>query len=307
MKKLLSLKTMKKNKLFLIKIELGTVILFEICYFERRFTVNLFQLGVTVLKHKIFFVLLIIVTLILLIPLRPVFTGSNELPPQSDIQMPFGNDFVMPGSTSYNWYIKSYAMRYGNKSALARIMNDVDKYSGQIGRNTYTDNLRLYKTVSYYISKIGSVDMQTHYFRNKLNLAPNTLEELHLLNQRMPPERRWKLVPLKGSLFHLQGPDGIYNLKFVSPDKFCEAVYNRQGILLTEKNDPINMGTFNYAAGMQQKNAHEKYDVTPYLKWGNSPDSPQKGRNAIQKGVNAAYFLYNQNISDVHAFRHKFT
>lgn len=255
------------------------------------------------MKHKIFFVIMIVLAPILFIPLRPVFTGSNELLRQSNRQVPFGNDSVMLGSTSYILHVKSYAIRYGNKAALAKIMGDVDKYGGQIDKNIYTDNLRLYKTVSYYISKAGYVDMRTHYFRNKLNRAPNTLEELLLLNERMPVEKRWKLAPLKGSLFHMQGPDGIYNLKFISSDRFCEAVYNRKGVLLTEKNDPVNMGTFNYAAGIQEKNAHEKYDVTPYLKWGNDFNSPQKGHNAIQRGINAASALYNQNISDVHAYR----
>jgi len=259
------------------------------------------------LKKKSFLAMGIIATLILQTPLRPVCTGSNEILPQSNRQEPIIISPIMLGSTSYNLHIKSYAIRYGNKAALLRIMDDVDRYGSQIDKNTYADNLRLYKTVSYYISKIGYVDMQAHYFRNKLNRAPNTLEELLHQNESMPIERRWKLVSLKGSLFHLQGPDGIYNLKFESPDKFCEAVYNRRGILLTEKNDPVNMGTFNYAAGIHQKNAHNKYDVNPYLKWGNDPRSPQKGQNAIQRGINAASIFYNQNISDVNAYRQKAT
>jgi len=279
--------------------------LFFIC--RKAVMVNLLQLGVTVLKQKIFSVMIIVITLILFIPLRPVFTGSNKLIPQLNRQAQTENGSVILGSTSYNWYIKTFALRYGNKAALVRIMDDIDKYGSQIDKNAYIDNLRLYKTISCFIDKIGYVDIQTHYFRNKLNRAPKTLEELLLFNERMPAERHWKLVTLKGSLFHLQGSDGIYNLKFVSPDKFCEAVYNRQGVLLTEKNDPVNMGTFNYAAGIHQKNAHEKYDVTPYLKWGNCPDSPQKGFNAIQRGINAASILYNQNISDVHAYRLKAT
>jgi hypothetical protein len=259
------------------------------------------------LKQKIFLTMGIIVTLIFSIPLKPAFTGSTEMLPQLNGQEPSANDPVLLGSISYNWYINLFAIRYGNKAALFRIMDDVNKYGGQIDKNTYTDNLRLYKTVSYYINRLGQVDMQIHYFRNKLNRAPNTLEELLLQNESMPAERRWKLVSLKGSLFHLQGPDGIYNLKFISPDKFCEAVYNRQGILLTEKNDPVNMGTFNYAAGIHQKTAHEKYDVTPYLKWGNDPCSPQKSHDAIKRGITAAFELYSRNISDVNAYRLKAT
>lgn len=255
------------------------------------------------MKHKFLLILGFIVPLMLIILLKPAFTGSKAMLPKSVIKLSATGNFGVPGSAAYDRNMLIYSIKNGNQAALSKIMEDVDKNESLINRNHYSDNLRLYRMVSYYVGKIGYVDMKTHYFRNKLNRAPGTLYELLLQNERLPLKMRWILLPVESSLYHLQGPDGIYNLKFISADKFCEAVYNRYGTLLTEKNDPVNMGTFNYAAGIRQSNAHEKYDVTPYLKWGNTSDSPQKGYKAIQRGIRAAVMLYNQNITNVQIYR----
>ena len=56
------------------------------------------------------------------------------------------------------------------------------------------------------------------------------------------------------SAFHMKGEDGEYNLKFVSFNGFIEAVYNKEGILLDENNDPINMGTYNFLVQRMKEN-----------------------------------------------------
>jgi hypothetical protein len=57
---------------------------------------------------------------------------------------------------------------------------------------------------------------------------------------------------------------GEYNLKFVSKNgRKYEAVYNYAGELLDENNDPVNMGTYNYA-DPSNKLKHGRYDVCPY-------------------------------------------
>jgi hypothetical protein len=71
----------------------------------------------------------------------------------------------------------------------------------------------------------------------------------------------------------MQGPDGVYNVKFVSPDGHFEAVCDKDGILLTEANDPINMGTYNYADPASELVKHVLYDVSPFGDWGNSAAS----------------------------------
>lgn len=208
----------------------------------------------------------------------------------------------IPGSQNYVRYIKEIAEVSGDKAALDKVMSDVDKDTSVIGKNSEND-LRLYKLVSTLIYKVGHVDMEVHYFRNKLNVAPGNLKEMLKINSSLPPEKQWRLITVGSSLYHMQGEEGIYNLKFVSANGFCEAVYNKHGTLLTENNDPINMGTFNYGAGIPVAGAHKKYDIDPYLEWGNTPDSPQKGSAAINAGTQMAAELYNRNKEEVNNYR----
>lgn len=257
------------------------------------------------MKKKIVLILGIIIPLTIYFFMNIISPRANTAYPPFEMSSVHIKSMVTLGSVSYSNGIRILATRYGSKAALTKIMTDVDKYGSQIDKNKYEDNLRLYKLISFYVHKVGAIDMETHYFRNKLNRAPQTLKELLLSNTKLPANRRWKLLSPPNSLYHLQGKDGIYNLKFVSGDGFCEAVYNKLGVLLTEKNDPVNMGTFNYSAGIHQVNAHEKYDVSPYLKWGNTLDSPQKGSVAIQKGISLAAALYNEHASSVLQYRKK--
>ena len=144
--------------------------------------------------------------------------------------------------------------------------------------------------------------METHYFRNKINRSPNSLKELMDLNKTLPINKRWKLLSISKSSYHIQGIDGECNLKFLSSDGYCEAVYNKHGILLNETNDPINMGTYNYAAGISSINSHGKFDVSPYLRWGNTNDSLQKGKLVIDKGVNLAHINYEKHSASVYLY-----
>lgn len=207
------------------------------------------------------------------------------------------------GSVEYVKKIQDTAIASGNRYALSVIMLDVDKYGDDLDQNNSNNILRFYKLVSSLISKIGYVDMQTHYFRNKLNRVPKNLKELIQVNSTLPLNKRWRLLGISGSGYHIQGVDGEYNMKFVSYNGFCEAVYNKKGVLLTENNDPINMGTFNYAAGIRSINAHVKFDISPYLIWGNTPNSPQKGLALINKGVNLALINYKMHSASVYILR----
>ncbi|GHV48664.1 hypothetical protein FACS189499_08550 [Clostridia bacterium] len=70
----------------------------------------------------------------------------------------------------------------------------------------------------------------------------------------------------------MHSANGIYNLKFISKDGKYEAVYNKDGILLTAENDPVNMGTYNYANPNPPYLTilqHQSVDVNPYYVWGN--------------------------------------
>jgi len=213
------------------------------------------------------------------------------------------NKSITLGNDDYVKKIQGIARKSGNKTALAEIMIDVDTNGSDLDQKDTNNLSRFHKLVSSLISKIGYVDMETHYFRNKLNRGPKNLQALISLNKSLPINRRWILLSVKGSSYHIQGVDGEYNLKFVSYDGFCEAVYNKKGVLLDENNDPINMGTYNYAAGIHSINAHGTYDVAPYLIWGNTPNSTQKGRGDILIGINLAAANYKKNSASVYIYR----
>jgi hypothetical protein len=85
----------------------------------------------------------------------------------------------------------------------------------------------------------------------------------------------WELLPWQNTAFHMYGKDGEYNLKFISADGHFEAVYNKDGILLTKDNDMLNMGTFNYAHQLSDQMTHYKLDVQPYIMWNNTKEAMQ--------------------------------
>ena len=213
------------------------------------------------------------------------------------------NKLLVLGSVEYINNIQDIAKTLGYRSAFSVIMNDVAKNGSELDNNDPDNILRFHKLVSSLVYKIGTVDIQMHYFRNKLNRVPKSLKELTHLNSTLPINKRWKLLGISSSAYHIQGTDGEYNLKFLSYDNYCEAVYNKKGILLDEYSDPINMGTYNYAAGIPGISAHENFDVVPFLKWGNTRNSPQKGKAAINKGVDLALENYMTHAVGVYLYR----
>ena len=211
------------------------------------------------------------------------------------------NKLLILGSVEYVQEIHNIAKISGNRNALSAIMIDVDKNGNELDNNDPKNISRFKNLVSSLIYKIGYVDMQTHYFKNKLNRAPNTLNELISLNKTYSVNKRWILLSVAGSGYHMQGADGEYNLKFESYDYYDEAVYNEKGILLTENNDPINMGSYNY--GVSSREAHIRFDQFPYLMWGNAANSPQKGKDAINKGVKLGLINYKKHAASVYLYR----
>ena len=122
------------------------------------------------------------------------------------------------------------------------------------------------------------INKELHYFRLKLNRAPNTLDDL------LKEKENWTLLVVKDSIFHMYNTEactdekgvekGEFNLKFVSKDGKFEAVYNYNNMLLDDREsneaeghlyDPKNMGTYNYAnPDWPSKIIHGFYDVMPF-------------------------------------------
>lgn len=260
------------------------------------------------MRHKIKIIIAALVLILILILILLAFFDFGDLTKNiptlsSKANQTANNPTILFSSPDYVKNIQAIAQASGARIALSKIMADVNINENGLNGNDVNGILRFHKLVSQLIYHIGYVDRETHYFRNKLNRVPKSLKDLISINNSRPVNKRWILLSISNSIYHIQGIGGEYNLKFISHDGYYEAVYNKKGVLLDEKNDPINMGSYNYSPGIPGSQAHKKYDMVPYLEWGNSPDSPQKDRIAINAGTLAAYINYQANAAKVYIYR----
>ncbi|NLD50598.1 MAG: M23 family metallopeptidase, partial [Clostridiaceae bacterium] len=153
-----------------------------------------------------------------------------------------------------------------------KMKSDVLNYGSDLRQLRFYNEIlfkKVFETIDYLVTKI-EMTKEVHYFRNELNKfsgAPDTLDEMVKLAQK----GKWILYPRVGSIYHMYGEDGEFNLKFACQDKRFEAVYKKNKQLATEESDPINMGTYNYSV-----NDHDKYDVKTWENWGNIENEPEK-------------------------------
>jgi hypothetical protein len=137
-----------------------------------------------------------------------------------------------------------------------------------------------------------------HYFRNKLNYAPPTLEDMIVEYQN----GNWVLYDFFNSAFHMNGPFGGFNLKFVEKGKNnnkggkYEAVYNIFGELMTEDYFSLDMGTYNYCSNQLSVSKHKLLDVDTYSQFGNTP-------NEIKHDLKEYLKLYsNWNLYEIDSY-----
>jgi hypothetical protein len=155
--------------------------------------------------------------------------------------------------------------------AINQILIAIEKDPNYVTDLTATEREQLRQQVNHLVDvQLGPKSPWEHYLRNRLNEGPATLDEMMATFTR-PQGLQWILLAPSQAAYHMLGPDGEFNLKFVSADGLLEAVYNKAGTLLTEENDPVNMGTYNFADPVTQPNKHSTYDVLPYYQWGNTP------------------------------------
>lgn len=111
--------------------------------------------------------------------------------------------------------------------------------------------------IEYYEKK--SYAMELHYARIKLNtILPENINSLG---------SNWNELPLYLSWLHQQTASIFFpNRKFLSEDGKYEAVYNSNWILV---NDIMDVWTYNFFDPILEKDKHIKYDMDPYIKWGN--------------------------------------
>ena len=97
------------------------------------------------------------------------------------------------------------------------------------------------------------------------------------------------------------GTNGEFNLKFGSSKNtgyIYEAVYNKDGVLLTEDNSPINIGTYHYCSDQADKSLHQKLDVKPYKAYCNTPDESSKYPGDTAKEQNGDRFNANASAQN---------
>ena len=74
-----------------------------------------------------------------------------------------------------------------------------------------------------------------------------------------------------------------------------------KGILLTENNSPINMGTYNYCSDQKDSKLHQLLDVIPYKVLGNTPDESSKYPGDDEKDDNKDRYDGNSDAQDYRA------
>lgn len=167
------------------------------------------------------------------------------------------------------------------RAALAKAIYDFENNPNYLEKYSPEERLAFCLEINRLIDlQGGPKTAEEHYFRNFLNDAPPSLNDM-LNSIKTGSLQNWKLLSPEQSAFHMYGEKGEYNLKFVSENGFYEAVYNIEGILLTEKNDAVNMGTYNYADPISEPQKHSIYDVLPYFEWGNVSTSDIQPEDAL--------------------------
>ena len=155
------------------------------------------------------------------------------------------------------------------RELIHKITTDPDFYENRpIAERLKTNQ----QVIDYIALQSGPLTKEQHLLRNHLNIAPPTLGDM--LSGRKVISQRWILLTPFASAYHMFGPGGEYNVKFISEDGRFEAVYNKHGELLTDENDPVNMGTYNYAGNDAPGWGHSNWDVVPYFVWGNGGTPP---------------------------------
>ncbi len=120
--------------------------------------------------------------------------------------------------------------------------------------------------INGYVSLRGSVSKELHYFRNNLNV----LYDWDTL-QNLVKSGEWTQMDSKESALHQhkQDPEGKENSKWISNNGHYELVFNGNSVLQNERNNPEDMGTYNFMNPIEIVK-HLEYDVLPWINFGNS-------------------------------------
>lgn len=159
------------------------------------------------------------------------------------------------GIKGQKWGVRRFQNKDGSLTKLGQSRNKVaKKYS-----TTKTEEANLlnkYKGARGFI-----MSKEDHYKRNELNSnLPNTAAEAK--------EKGWHTVIANAHQFTNDDND---NIKYVSPDGKQEAVYDKKGNMIK---NALDMGSYNYCPSEKSYYGHFKYDIMPWIMYGNAADDP---------------------------------
>lgn len=166
------------------------------------------------------------------------------------------------------WYILDNSKAIASHSILTRMMHDLVENQELLNGHRQFD--LFFETFDHHVKQLPDITEEIHYFRNELNQygeAPEQLEEMI----ELAACGKWQLFSAKYHRYEVNDYDAAYNVKFISSDGRFEVVYNVETGQMV--NDPINMGTYNYAPGSiipWKYYQHHQYDKVPWMKWGNT-------------------------------------
>lgn len=166
------------------------------------------------------------------------------------------------------WYIFDSSTAIASHAILTQMMDDLMENQKRLIGHTQFD--LFFETFDQYVKQLPYLTNEIHYFRNVLNQygeAPEQLEEM----LELVACGKWQLFSARYHRYEVSEYDAAYNVKFISSDGRFEVVYHTGTGQLV--NDPVNMGTYNYAPGsflLWKYYQHHKYDKVPWKKWGNT-------------------------------------
>lgn len=224
--------------------------------------------------------------------------NSSSIPSFSTVTYNFPIEYL---NISNVVSIKQIALELGKEKAICKasidiMMKDVNNCEEYLQYISDEDWTKFCLYFNKHVQEYRIVDKELHYFRLKLNRAPETLDDMIDLINSSKKDDKWKLYSMLDTRYHMFGTDGEFNLKFGSSKNtgYCfEAVYNKDGKLLTEENSPVNIGTYNYCSDQADEDLHQELDVKPYKEFGNTPDTSSKYPGQKAKDYNRT--KYNNN------------